>query len=84
VPFATDKLAKTASSKALTYGDKTDEMTDVDRATLEPGLDITVGTHKARVWLNDLSVECKSEVLRQRVIAVMEKAVETVASLGAE
>jgi cleavage and polyadenylation specificity factor subunit 3 len=43
-----------------------------------------VPPHTARVWLRDLSVECKNPALRSRVQAVVEKACETVAGIGVE
>lgn len=46
-----------------------------------PGVEIRFDTHIARVWLEDLDVECKSSVLRDRVRAVVERAVETVSGL---
>jgi cleavage and polyadenylation specificity factor subunit 3 len=74
-PFALDDL----NMKALSLdGEK-----KLD-TSIEPGLDISVPPHTARVWLRDLTVESKSAALRQRVQAVLEKAVETVASFGVE
>jgi len=46
-----------------------------------PGVEIRVDKHVARVWLETLEVECESGVLRDRVRAVVERAVETVAPL---
>ncbi|KAI9838058.1 MAG: endoribonuclease ysh1 [Sarea resinae] len=46
-----------------------------------PGVEITVDKHVARVWLEHLDVECSYGVLRDRVKAVVERAVETVAPL---
>ncbi|OJJ63738.1 hypothetical protein ASPSYDRAFT_38369 [Aspergillus sydowii CBS 593.65] len=46
-----------------------------------PGLEIKVDKHTARVWLEDLEVECANAVLRDRVRVVIERAVETVASM---
>ncbi|KAL3480314.1 beta-lactamase-like protein [Aspergillus californicus] len=46
-----------------------------------PGLEIRVDKHVARVWLEDLEVECTNAVLRDRVRVVIERAVETVASM---
>ncbi|KAL4781412.1 beta-lactamase-like protein [Aspergillus varians] len=46
-----------------------------------PGLEIKVDKHVARVWLEDLEVECANAVLRDRVRVVIERAVETVASM---
>ncbi|RDK43477.1 hypothetical protein M752DRAFT_283179 [Aspergillus phoenicis ATCC 13157] len=49
-----------------------------------PGLEIKVDKHIARIWLEDLEVECANPALRDRVRVVVERAVETVASMWAE
>ena len=46
-----------------------------------PGLEIKVDKHIAKVWLENLDVECGNSILRERVRAVVERAVETVAPL---
>ena len=46
-----------------------------------PGLEIQVDKYTAKVWLETLEVECNYAVLRDRVKAVVERAVETVAPL---
>lgn len=46
-----------------------------------PGLEIRVDKQVVKVWLETLEVECTSNVLRERVKAVVERAVETVAPL---
>jgi cleavage and polyadenylation specificity factor subunit 3 len=46
-----------------------------------PGLEIRVDKHVARLWLENLDVECANAVLRDRVKAVVERAVETIAPL---
>jgi len=72
-----------------------EEMGDEDFAELEaeemdrlhsvgipvPGVEIKVDKHTAKVWLETLEVECSNQVLRDRVKAVVERAVETVAPL---
>ena len=64
-----------------------DEMEARERARLVslgipvPGLEIKVDKHVAKLWLEDLDVECGNAVLRDRVKAVVERAVETVAPL---
>jgi cleavage and polyadenylation specificity factor subunit 3 len=64
-----------------------DEMEARERARLAslgipvPGLEIKVDKHVAKLWLEDLEVECANAVLRDRVKAVVERAVETVAPL---
>ena len=49
-----------------------------------PGVEITVDKHVAKVWLETLEVECAYSVLRDRVKAVVERAVETVAPLWSQ
>ena len=46
-----------------------------------PGVEIKVDKQVVKVWLEMLEVECASNVLRERVKAVVERAVETVAPL---
>ena len=46
-----------------------------------PAIDIRVDHHLARVWLEDLTVECVNRTLRDRVLAVLDRAVETIAPL---
>ena len=64
-----------------------DEMEARERARLVnlgipvPGLEIKVDKHVARLWLEDLEVECANGVLKARVQAVVERAVVTVAPL---
>ena len=48
-----------------------------------PGLEIKVEKHVARLWLENLDIECATAVLRDRIKAVVERAVETVAPLWA-
>jgi len=46
-----------------------------------PGLEIRVDKNVAKLWLEHLDVECANAVLRDRVKAVVERAVETIAPL---
>ncbi|EMC92221.1 hypothetical protein BAUCODRAFT_569527 [Baudoinia panamericana UAMH 10762] len=46
-----------------------------------PGVEIKVDKHVAKVWLENLKVECANKTLGDRVRAVVERAVETVAPL---
>lgn len=46
-----------------------------------PGVEIRVEKYVAKIWLETLEVECAWSVLRDRVKAVVERAVETVAPL---
>lgn len=48
-----------------------------------PGIEIKFDKHAARVWLENLEVECASGPLKARVKAVVERAVETVSGLWA-
>jgi len=46
-----------------------------------PGIEIKVDKMVAQIWLEDLEVECSNKVFGDRVRVVVEKAVESVASL---
>ena len=46
-----------------------------------PGVEIRVGNMAAKVWLEDLEIECPSRVLAERVRAVVDRAVEVSAPL---
>ncbi len=46
-----------------------------------PGLEIRFDKHVAKLWLETLDVECANAVLRDRIKAVVERAVETIAPL---
>jgi cleavage and polyadenylation specificity factor subunit 3 len=48
-----------------------------------PGIEIRFDKYVAKVWLEDLEVECQSAALKARVKAVVERAVETVSGLWA-
>ncbi|KIW85003.1 hypothetical protein Z517_00391 [Fonsecaea pedrosoi CBS 271.37] len=75
--------------------DDSDEEADLERAEAEerarlaavgipvPGLEIRFDKHVARLWLENLDVECANAVLRDRIKAVVERAVETIAPLWA-
>ncbi|KAJ5382142.1 Pre-mRNA 3'-end-processing endonuclease polyadenylation factor C-term [Penicillium concentricum] len=76
-------------------GEETNEerIADIEAAELDrlitmgipvPGIEIRVDKHIARVWLEDLEVECTNPVLRDRIRVVVERAIETVAGLWAE
>ncbi|KAF1927098.1 uncharacterized protein M421DRAFT_421964 [Didymella exigua CBS 183.55] len=66
------------------------EISAEDKATLQrlhalgipvPGIEIKFDRFVARVWLEDLDVECANNALRARVKAVVERGVETVSGL---
>jgi cleavage and polyadenylation specificity factor subunit 3 len=46
-----------------------------------PGIEIRFDRYTARVWLENMDVECASNPLKARVKAVMERALETVSSM---
>lgn len=46
-----------------------------------PGIEIKFDRFCAKVWLEDLDVECANNALRARVKAVVERGVETVSGL---
>jgi cleavage and polyadenylation specificity factor subunit 3 len=48
-----------------------------------PGVEIKVDKMVAKVWLEDLEVECANRVFGERVRAVVERAVEVTAPLWA-
>jgi cleavage and polyadenylation specificity factor subunit 3 len=48
-----------------------------------PGVEIKVDKMVAKVWLEDLEVECANRVFAERVRAVVERAVEVTAPLWA-
>ena len=94
-PIETPKLAK-ANVQASTNGVKDESSADeedpeeaeaTERARLAaigipvPGLEIRVDKNVAKLWLETLEVECANGVLRDRVKAVVERAVETVAPM---
>ncbi|KAE8833067.1 hypothetical protein HRS9139_04886 [Pyrenophora teres f. teres] len=89
--------AKFYSVAGLPLPDDGGDMTDVDdqlsaqdRAELKrlhnlgipvPGVEIKFDRFVAKVWLEDLDVECGNNALRARVKAVVERGVETVSGL---
>ncbi|KAL1598257.1 endoribonuclease ysh1 [Nothophoma quercina] len=67
-----------------------DEISAEDKAELKrlhnlgvpvPGVEIKFDRFLAKVWLEDLDVECSNNALRARVKAVVERGVETVSGL---
>ena len=49
-----------------------------------PGIEVKVDKYVAKIWLETLEVECASQVFAQRVKAVIDRAVETIAPLWSE
>jgi cleavage and polyadenylation specificity factor subunit 3 len=77
------------NSEAMDEG-ATHEISAEDKAALQrlhaqgipvPGIEIKFDRFVARVWLEDLDVECANNALRARVKAVVERGVETVSGL---
>jgi cleavage and polyadenylation specificity factor subunit 3 len=87
------ETVKDEDSASSTQSDEEEDEEDIEarevaeRARLAalgipvPGLEIKVDKHIAKLWLENLDVECPNVVLRDRVRAVVERAVETVAPL---
>ncbi len=48
-----------------------------------PGVEIKVDKNVAKVWLEDLQIECPNRMLAERVRVVVERAVEVTAPLWA-
>lgn len=46
-----------------------------------PGIEVKFDRFVAKIWLEDLDVECANNALRARVKAVVERGVETVSGL---
>ncbi|THC90102.1 hypothetical protein EYZ11_010434 [Aspergillus tanneri] len=86
----TDSGEKTAEVKEDEDDEEIAEAEAAELARLQalgipvPGLEIKVDKHVARVWLEYLEVECANAVMRDRVRVVIERAVETVASMWTE
>lgn len=65
----------------------TEELVAAERARLAsigipvPGLEIKIDKNTAKLWLDNLDVECTNKVLKGRIEAIVERAVETVAPL---
>ncbi|MCJ1255927.1 endoribonuclease ysh1 [Lignoscripta atroalba] len=81
---------KTEPMEDMISEDEDDDLADLEAEEMErlhsigipvPGVEIKVDKHVAKVWLETLEVECQYGVLRDRVKAVVERAVETVAPL---
>ena len=99
-PFLKPKLPITSKLNSNGIkAEASDEMTDEeDLAVLEvdelsrlhsigipvPGIEIKVDKYVAKIWLETLEVECASTVFAQRVKAVVDRAVETIAPLWAQ
>lgn len=69
----------------LSEEDEADELSRLHALGIPfPGVEIKIDKHVARVWLEDLEVDCAYAVLKDRVRVVLERAVETVASMWTE
>ncbi|KAF2162188.1 hypothetical protein M409DRAFT_69389 [Zasmidium cellare ATCC 36951] len=94
-PISKPKLPTAAANGDAAGDDVAMEMDDVAREKAEatelarlhalgipvPGVEIKVDETIATVWLEKLEIECKKAALKDRVKAVVERAVETVAPL---
>jgi cleavage and polyadenylation specificity factor subunit 3 len=87
-----DDVDVKTETEELGMDEAEEELADLEAAELErlhsigipvPGVEIIVDQHVAKVWLETLEVECGWALLRDRVKAVVERAVETVAPLWA-
>ncbi|KAF2143428.1 uncharacterized protein K452DRAFT_286256 [Aplosporella prunicola CBS 121167] len=83
----------TVSVAGLPSDADAEELSPADQAELKrlhalgipvPGIEIRFDKHVARVWLEGLDVECANGVLRDRVRAVVDRAVEVVAPIWRE
>jgi cleavage and polyadenylation specificity factor subunit 3 len=90
------KLTGITASKESSPGSEDDgsdseaDLREMENAELErlhglgipvPGIEIKVDKMVARVWLEDLDVECANRAFGDRVRAVVDRAVEVVAPL---
>lgn len=90
---ATPEIKQEDHQEKETETQDSDRLADLEAAELArlqalgipvPGIEIKADKHVARVWLEDLEVECANAVMRDRVRVVVERAVETVASMWTE
>ncbi|CAD6506023.1 BgTH12-06955 [Blumeria graminis f. sp. triticale] len=98
IPIPTPKLSSHAPPLSIIEENSDDPMTSNNELEIEqkreierlhsigipvPGVEIHVDKNVAKVWLEDLEVECTSRVLGERVRGVVERAVEVTAPLWA-
>jgi cleavage and polyadenylation specificity factor subunit 3 len=96
--FGADNLTPIATPKPSTVKslpsaeEDEEELADFEKEEIErlhqmgipvPGIEIKVDKMVAKVWLEDLEVECGNRVFGDRVRAVVERAVEVTAPLWA-
>ena len=83
----TNGTAEPAAPDAM---DTAGEISAEDKAELKrlhnigipvPGVEVKFDRFVAKIWLEDLDVECANNALRARVKAVVERGVETVSGL---
>lgn len=85
-----DAAEQTPEEENADEDDRTAELEAAELARLRalgipfPGVEIKADKHVARVWLEDLEVECANPVIKDRVRVVVERAVETVAGMWTE
>jgi cleavage and polyadenylation specificity factor subunit 3 len=84
------KAEQTEEEKSETSEDDETEFEQLQRQEIErlhkigipvPGVEIKVDKSVAKVWLEDLEVECANKVFEDRVRRVVERAVEVTAPL---
>ena len=91
-PASPSKLKEDADADGASDGHEDDdsELEALQRKEIErlhkigvpvPGVEIKVDKMVAKVWLEDLEVECANRVFGERVRAVVERAVEVTAPL---
>lgn len=77
----TSNEATSAENEELSVEDKQELKRLHNLGIPVPGIEIKFDKLAAKVWLEDLEVECASNALRARVKAVVERGVETVSGL---
>ncbi|KAF1995702.1 hypothetical protein P154DRAFT_538562 [Amniculicola lignicola CBS 123094] len=80
---STDPFTIATLPPSLSPSDKADLKRLHNLGIPVPGIEIRFDKYAARVWLEDLEVECANAVLRARIKAVVERGVETVSGLWA-
>jgi cleavage and polyadenylation specificity factor subunit 3 len=93
--FGEDAITPIAQPKLPTLNGSAEDSDEVENEKAEaaelarlhalgipvPGVEIKVDNRIVKVWLEDLEVECSNKTLGDRVRAVVERAVETIAPL---
>ncbi|KAF2714878.1 hypothetical protein K504DRAFT_457067 [Pleomassaria siparia CBS 279.74] len=82
-PFSVAALPPDPPPQELSAADKQELKRLHNLGIPVPGIEIKFDKYVAKVWLEDLDVECASAALKARVKAVVERGVETVSGLWA-